>query len=163
MEKIPQTGKRCCHLHQTHFESSHRRRQKIRNSKGFCEDNLPSVNVRTEQSREGRDRHCFQFRYSPLPHQADDSWLLTKINAGCCSNTRPGSHKHTYLNSSKKRMLPRKAASSYQLLGSASIHHAKNSASENNSPSTAITASSWTLFHRNRFYILIGYMLTPYL
>ena len=34
----------------------------------------------------------------------------------------PRSHKHTYLNSNKKRMLPRKAASSYQLFGSLFIH-----------------------------------------
>ena len=46
------------------------------------------------------------------PGQADDSWLLTKINDGCCSDTRPGSHKNQTYNSSKKRMLPRKAASS---------------------------------------------------
>ena len=27
------------------------------------------------------------------PGQADDSWMLTKINDGRCSNTPPGSHK----------------------------------------------------------------------
>lgn len=67
MEKISQTEIRHRHLHQTHFTSGHRRRQKTRNSKGFCEDNLPSVNVRAEQSREGRIRPCLQFRYTPLP------------------------------------------------------------------------------------------------
>ena len=67
MEKRPQTGKGCRYSHQTDSANRIPRSQKIRISKGFCEDNLPSVNVRTEQSWEGRDRHCFQFRYMPLP------------------------------------------------------------------------------------------------
>ena len=113
MEKISQTGKRCRYSHQTHFTSSHLRRQKPRNSKGFCEDNLPSVNVRAEQSREGRDRPCLQFRYTPLPHQAYNSYLLTKINGNCCSDTHTRQSLNQTYNSSKKRMLPRKAASSY--------------------------------------------------
>ena len=41
MEKIPQTEIRCRYLHQTDFARRSPHSQKIRISKGFCEDNLP--------------------------------------------------------------------------------------------------------------------------
>ena len=94
MEKTSQTEIRCRYPYQTHFTGSHRRSQKTRNSKGFCEDNLPSVNVRTEQSREGRDRHCFQFRYTPLPGRQTILGCLPKsMMVAVPTHAPPGSHK----------------------------------------------------------------------
>ena len=70
----------------------------------------------------GEDLLCLQFRYMPLPHQAYNSYLLTKINDDCCSDTCSRQSQMQTYNSNKKRMLPRKAASSYQLLGSVLVH-----------------------------------------
>ena len=50
----------------------------------------------------GEDLPCLQFRYIPLPHQAYNSYLLTKINDDCCSDTRTPA----VIISNKKRMLP---------------------------------------------------------
>ena len=36
------------------------------------------ANGRTEQSREGRDRHCFQFQYTPLPGRQTVPICLSK-------------------------------------------------------------------------------------
>ena len=59
--------------------------------------------------------------YAP-PGQADNFYLLSKINDNCCSNTCPGSHQSRHTIPTKKRMLPQKAASSYGLFGSVLIH-----------------------------------------
>ena len=67
--------------------------KKTRNSKGFCSDNLSSVNVRAEQSREGRDRHCFQFRYTPLPGRKTIPTCLPKSMVIVVPTHAPGSHK----------------------------------------------------------------------
>ena len=40
------------------------------------------------------------------PVQADNSYLLTKINDDCWSNTLPGSHQSRHTIPTKKRMLP---------------------------------------------------------
>ena len=52
------------------------------------------------------------------PGQSGNSCLLIKFNGNYNSNTHSGSHKSSHHSSCKKRMRPRKAASSYQLLGS---------------------------------------------
>ena len=122
MEKTSQTEIRCCHLHQTDFRSSHWRSQKTRNSKGFCEDNSPSVNVRAEQSQEGRDRPCFQFRYMPLPCRQTILICLPKSMMVAVLSRAPRQSKITTHNSNKKRMLLIQAASSDQLFGSVLIH-----------------------------------------
>ena len=93
MEKIPQTEIRCRYSYQTHFTGSHRRSQKTRNSEGFCEDNLPSGNVRAEQSREGRDRPCFQFRYTPFPGRHATLTCLPKSMMISFLANAPGSHQ----------------------------------------------------------------------
>ena len=97
------------------------RSQKTRISKGFCEDNLPSVNGRTEQSWEGRDRHCFQFRYMPLPCRQTSLCCLPKSMVVAVP-THPRQSQNQTHNSNKKRMLLIQAASSNQLFGSVLIH-----------------------------------------
>ena len=51
IEKISQTEKRYRYLHQTDFARCSPRSQKIRNSEGFCEDNLPQQ--MSEQNSQG--------------------------------------------------------------------------------------------------------------
>ena len=51
IEKISQTEKSYRYLHQTDFARRNPRSQKIRNSKGFCEDNLPQQ--MSEQNSQG--------------------------------------------------------------------------------------------------------------
>ena len=53
MEKTSQTGKRCCYLHQTDFPSRIPSSQEPRNSKGFCEDNLPPQMAEQNSQRRG--------------------------------------------------------------------------------------------------------------
>ena len=93
MEKTSQTEIRSRYLHQTDFASRNLRSQKTRNSKGFCEDNLPSVNVRAEQSRQGCDRPCLQFRYTPLPGRHTILMCLPKSMVIVVPTHAPGSHK----------------------------------------------------------------------
>ena len=102
MEKIPQTEISCRYSYQTDSVNRIPRRQKTRISKGFCEDNLPSVNVRTEQSREGRDRHCLQFRYTPLPGRRTILTCLPKSMVIAVPTHTPGSHKTRHTTPAKR-------------------------------------------------------------
>ena len=65
---------------------------KTRNSEGFCEDNL-LLQMSEQNSQGGARPTMLTIPIHISPVQADNSYLLTKINGGRCSNTHPGSHK----------------------------------------------------------------------
>ena len=89
MEKISQTGIRCRYLHQTDFARRSPRSQKIRNSEGFCEDNL--LHQMSEKNSHGRGRPTMLTIPIHAPTgQAYNSCLLTKFNDDCCSDTHSG-------------------------------------------------------------------------
>ena len=88
MEKGSQTGKRCRYLHQTDFISRILRSQKIRISEGFCEDNLLLQMSERNSHGKGRSTMLTIPIHAP-PGQADNSYLPTKINGDCCSDTPP--------------------------------------------------------------------------
>ncbi len=112
MEKSSQTEIRFRYLHQTDFSRRSPRSQKTRNSKGFCEDNLPQQMSEQNSQREGRDRHCFQFRYTPLPCRQTILICLPKSMMVAVLSRAPRQSQNQTHNSNKKRMLPGKAASS---------------------------------------------------
>jgi hypothetical protein len=68
MEKTTQVEKRCRHPHQTDFPSRIPRSQKPRNSKGFCEDNLPLQMA--EQNSQGRGMGDTATSSNPRPSRA---------------------------------------------------------------------------------------------
>ena len=68
MEKTTQARKRCCYLHQTDFPSRIPRSQKPRNSKGFCEDDLPPQMA--EQNSHGRGMGDTASSSTPRPSRA---------------------------------------------------------------------------------------------
>ena len=68
MAKTTQAGKRCRDLHQTDFPSRIPRSQKPRNSKGFCEDNLPPQMA--EQNSQGRGMGDTATSSNPRPSRA---------------------------------------------------------------------------------------------
>lgn len=78
MEKSSQTEIRCRYLHQTDFRSSHRRSQKTRNSKGFCEDNLPLQ--MSEQNSQGRGMTDLASSSDTCPSRAGRQFLAAYQN-----------------------------------------------------------------------------------
>ena len=78
MEKTSYTETSCRYLHQTDFARRSPRSQKNTDFKGVLRGQFASANVRAEQSKEGRDRHCFQFRYTPLPGRQTVPICLSK-------------------------------------------------------------------------------------
>ena len=70
----------------------------------------------------GEDLPCLQFRYTPLPDRQTIPPCLPKSTVIVVSTHAPGSHKCRHTIPAKKRMLPGKAASSFQLLGSVFVH-----------------------------------------
>ena len=56
------------------------------------------------------------------PGQADNSYLLTKINGNCCSNTRPPAVIKSDIQFQQKEDAARKGCILYQLLGSVLVH-----------------------------------------
>ena len=75
MEKTSQTRKRYRHSPQTDFPSRIPRSQKLRNSKGFCEDNLPPQMA--EQNSQGRGMSDTASSSNPRPSRAVMRFLLT--------------------------------------------------------------------------------------
>ena len=114
--KILQTEISCRYSHQTHSRSSHRQFKEV------LRGQFATANVRTEQPREGRDRHCFQLRYMPLPGRQTIPTCLPKSMVIAVPTHAPQQPQNQTHSSSKKRMLPRKAASSDELLGSVLVH-----------------------------------------
>ena len=121
IEKISQTGKRWRYLHQTDFASRIPGSHKNTQFGGVLWGQFASANVRTEQPGRGKTDHA----YNSDTHQprAGRQFLLAYQNQwwSLFQHTPRQSQNQTH-NSSKKRMLPRKAASSYQLFGSVLIH-----------------------------------------
>ena len=74
IEKITQTEKRYRYLHQTDFARRNPRSQKIRNSEGFCEDNL--LLQMAEQNLSGRGETDIASSSDTRPSQAGIQFLL---------------------------------------------------------------------------------------
>lgn len=93
MEKTSHSEISCRYSHQTHFTSSHRRRQKTRNSKGFCEDNLPLQ--MSEQNSQGRGATDTAYSSDTRPSRIRQTILicLPKSMVIADPTHAPGSHK----------------------------------------------------------------------
>ena len=106
IEKISQTWKSCVYLHQTDFPSRIPRSQKTRNSKGFCEDNLPPQ--MTEQNLSGRGGTGHSLNSKLRPSQAVIQFIyITNSNTDCGSCARPGSQKHWHTIPTKRGCCPK--------------------------------------------------------
>ena len=96
MEKTSQPEKRCRYPHQTDFPSRIPRSQKHTIQRGSVRTICPA-NGRTEQPREGRGRHCFQFQPTPLP--GSHAILICLPNTMLVDTpTHSSSHKLSYSN-----------------------------------------------------------------
>ena len=60
------------------FCQPYSRQSKNTQFRGVLRGQFATANVRAEQSGEGRDRHCFQFRYTPLPGRQTVPICLSK-------------------------------------------------------------------------------------
>lgn len=107
IEKISQTEISCRYLHQTDFASHDPRSQKIRISKGFCEDNLLLQMV--EQNSRGRGITDNAYNSNTCPSRAGRRFLIAYQNQWWLrlQHTPRQSQNHAY-NSGKKRMRPKR-------------------------------------------------------
>jgi len=78
IEKITQAEKRYRYLHQTDFARRNPRSQKIRNSEGFCEDNL--LLQMAEQNSQGRGVTDTASSSDTCPSRAGRQFLLAYQN-----------------------------------------------------------------------------------
>ena len=100
IENTYQIGKRCRYLHQTDFPSRIPRSQKTRNSKGFCEDNLP-LQMAEQNSQGGAGPDILSIPTCAPPRQAYNSCLLTNSNGDRGFYACTGSQK-AVISSNKK-------------------------------------------------------------
>ena len=86
MEKVNQTEIRCRYLHQTDFANRNPRSQKTRNSKGFCEDNLPAQ--MSEQNSQGRDVTGLASNSDTRPRQSSNQTYSSNKKEDAAHNRR---------------------------------------------------------------------------
>ena len=92
-EKRPQTGNGDVIRTRLIFQAVFPAVKKTRNSKGFCEDNLPLQMA--EQNLSGRGGTDRAFNSNLRPSQAGIQFIyITNSNTDCGSCARPGSQKH---------------------------------------------------------------------
>ena len=99
---------------------------KTRNSEGFCEDNL-LLQMSEQNSQGGARPTMLTIPIHISPVQADNSYLLTKINNDCFSNTPLAGIKAVIIPAQKEDAAHNRRHPLINLLGSILIHFEQDS------------------------------------